>query len=122
MCHSGQVQLHHLAFRTRNFGATSEFYRDLVGLPVVREQPGKSIWLGLEASVLMIEHAAPDEPVIPVGSRDLVALRVDRADRMRLKAKLLAARVILDHETEYTSYFRDPDGRLVAFSDYVLAT
>lgn len=67
----------------------------------------------------MIERAGDDEPLPPPGGKDLLALAIAPAARTRLRAALLAEH-LLEHETDHTLYFRDPDGRRVAVSSYPL--
>lgn len=109
------MEIHHLAFRTRDLPRLTGFYEEVLGLRRVREQPGYSVWLAIGTGVLMLEQAAPDELEPPPGGRDLVAFRVDDATRAALRA-----RVEVEDETAFTTYFRDPDGRRVAVSTYAL--
>ena len=51
---------------------------------------------------------------------ELVAWQVDAQDRAAVRARLAAEGVPIEHETEHTTYFRDPDGRRVAVSTYPL--
>lgn len=91
------------------------FYAGVLGLHVVRRDDARgSVWLDLDGAVLMIERAEPGEPAIPAGSKELVAFAVDdkEAWRGRIPASAIEA------ETAHTLYFRDPDGRRVAVSDY----
>ena len=112
------ARLHHLALRTRDITQVARFYQDWFGLQVVRDMPPRSVWLGLdEDAVLMVEAAGPEEPSIPAGSLELVALRVSVEQRAALRARLLAAGR-LEAETAHTLYFRDPDGRRIGASSY----
>lgn len=114
------MRVHHIALRTRSVEALAAFYRELLQLPVVREQPGYSVWLGLEHAVLMIERAQETEPPIPAASRELLALAVDTVERSRIAAALQARGLVVEEQTVYTLYFRDPDGRRVGVSTYPL--
>jgi catechol 2,3-dioxygenase-like lactoylglutathione lyase family enzyme len=114
------MQVHHLAFRTRDLERLCAFYEGVLELARVREQPGYSVWLAAGGAVLMLERAADDEPVYGAPIRDLVAFRVDDAGRARVKARLAAAGIPVEGETGFTTYFRDPDGRRVAVSTYPL--
>ena len=106
------MQLHHLALRTCDVERLVAFYRRVFDLLVVREGPhgsGRSVWLGLEHGVLMIEPAAEDEPLIDPRSLVFVAFRVDLARRAHIEA-----RVTVEDRTEHTIYFPAPDGRHLA--------
>ncbi|MFH1808197.1 MAG: VOC family protein [Pseudomonadota bacterium] len=114
------MRLHHIALRTHRVDEVVAFYRDLLALPVVRAQAGRSVWLGLETSVLMVENATADEPGIPPGSGELLAFAVDAATQERIELALRACAVAIEDRTDFTVYFRDPDGRRVGVSTYPL--
>ena len=114
------MQPHHLAFRTRDLARLRRFYQELLGLRSVREQAYYSVWLALGDAVLMLEQAEADEPTVPAGSLELLALRVDAQERARLLDQLRAGGVAIEDQTDFTSYFRDPDGRRIAISTYPL--
>ncbi|MCA9540797.1 MAG: VOC family protein [Myxococcales bacterium] len=114
------MRLHHLALRTAAPEPLAAFYADVFGLSRVREQAGYSIWLGLDDAVLMIERAAPDEPLVPAGSLEFCAFAVDEAGRAAVEARLADHGCAVEARTAYTLYFRDPDGRRVGVSTYPL--
>lgn len=99
--------------RTQDVERLERFYAGLLGLPVVRrDQARGSVWLDAGGPVLMIEKASEVEPRIAGGTLELVAFAVARIDDWR-------AKIAVEAETANTLYFRDPDGRRVALSDYV---
>ncbi len=114
------MRLHHLAFRTRDVERLVAFYARVLGLRETRDARPRSVWLGLEAAVLMIEAKAPDEPDPPPGSLELVAFAVDAEAKsaVRDRAESLGC---YDGETAHTVYFRDPDGRRVGVSTYPIS-
>jgi glyoxylase I family protein len=114
------LPVHHLALRTRDVAALTHFYRAALGLAVVREQPGYSVWLSLGAAVLMIERRGDGEPDVPAGTMELTAFAVTDEGRARVKDALAAMGVAVEGETAFTTYFRDPDGRRVGVSTYAL--
>jgi catechol 2,3-dioxygenase-like lactoylglutathione lyase family enzyme len=98
--------------RTRDTPRLERFYAGVLGLRVVKRDAARgSVWLDADGTVLMIEPALPEEPAIDAASRELVAFGVARVDEWR-------TRVSVEAETAHTLYFRDPDGRRVAVSDY----
>jgi catechol 2,3-dioxygenase-like lactoylglutathione lyase family enzyme len=106
------VRIHHVALRTRDLARLDRFYATVLGLRVVRRDDARgSVWLDAGGTVLMLERAGADEPVVPAGTMDLVAFAVDDKETWR-------NRVAVEAETEHTLYFRDPDGRRVAVSSY----
>ncbi|MBI5517971.1 MAG: VOC family protein [Deltaproteobacteria bacterium] len=114
------MRLHHLALRTRDLEALAGFYRDVFGLPAVRETPGYSVWLRAGDVVLMLERRGEEEPGPAEGSQDLVAFAVDPEGREEVLARLARRGVPVEASTEHTRYFRDPDGRRVAVSTHPL--
>lgn len=112
--------IHHLALRTRDVEQLVTFYREWFELQVARDRRPRSVWLALGASaVLMIERAEPSEPSPDPSSLELLAFAISDAQRPLLRERLRRAQ-LLEAETEYTLYFRDPDGRRVAASCYPL--
>ena len=113
--------LHHLAMRTSDLAALAAFYRDMLGLEIVRDASPHSLWLGLGGdAVLMIESRADGEAGVPPGSMELVALRVS-VDEKDAVARRARERGCFDGETSFTVYLRDLDGRRIGVSTYDLA-
>jgi catechol-2,3-dioxygenase len=101
--------------RTQDLPRLEAFYVGVLGLDELRRDDGRgSVWLEAGGTVLMLERAAPDEPCVPEGSKELLAFAIDAGARDAFRAK-----VAVEAETEHTLYFRDPDGRRVAVSSYV---
>ena len=117
------MEIHHIAFRTRELARLEAFYREGLGLEVVRRRNGQSVWLALGArAVLMLEQADPGEPLVPSGTLELIALTVSDPGRASVRRRLEEHGVAVEDETEHTTYFRDPDGRRVAVSTHPLTT
>ncbi len=113
------MRLHHLALRTRDVPRLRAFYADVLGLPGERASDA-SVWLRTGGAIVMIEAAGPDEPAVPPGSLELVAFAIDEDEKPAWRARLAARGVVLEAETAFTLYFRDPDGRRVGVSHYPL--
>lgn len=113
------MKIHHVALRTPAPAALAAFYRTILGLEIVREQP-HGIWLGLDDAVLMIEQAGPGEPPPDPGSLRLLAFAVDAEERAAIGARLAAAGLAIEARTAFTWYFRDPEGRRLGISTYPL--
>ncbi|MFT3916361.1 MAG: VOC family protein [Anaeromyxobacteraceae bacterium] len=120
---------HHLAIQCADLVRCEAFYRDVLGLAVVKRWPDamggeRSVWLALDGqgSFLALERAgAPpvDAPFQdPRPGLHLVALRIARADRERWEARLGAAGVAIVHRSRYTLYVRDPEGNRVGLSHH----
>ena len=112
------MRIHHLAFRTRDLARLEAFYAGALGLPVRERHGDRSVWLGVGDAILMLERAEVGEPDVPPGSMDFVAFDVEKDARIGYLARLAEAGVAVEHQTEFTLYFRDPDGRRVGISHY----
>jgi catechol 2,3-dioxygenase-like lactoylglutathione lyase family enzyme len=128
------MRIHHLALRTADLSRLKAFYADVLGLRVVaREEAAPSsgsVWLAAGGAVLMLERAADGEASVTPGTMDLLAFTsdderacagsADRDARETWRARLENAGVRVEGESAHTLYFRDPDGRRIAFSTHPL--
>jgi catechol 2,3-dioxygenase-like lactoylglutathione lyase family enzyme len=113
------VRIHHVALRVLDLERSIAFYSKLLGLPVMRRNTEKgrlrSVWLAAGDSVVMLERVlagvGPDS-----GSAHLLALQVD--DLEAWERRLSNAGVALDGRTQWSLYFRDPDGHRVGVSRF----
>jgi catechol 2,3-dioxygenase-like lactoylglutathione lyase family enzyme len=112
------MRVHHLAFRTRDLARLERFYSEVLGLTVTRRDEERSVWLRSGVTALMLERAEDDEPEVPAGTRELVAFAIEEANKERWRRLLQSHGVVIEGETAFTLYFRDPDGRRVALSHY----
>lgn len=112
------MHIHHIAMRTRDLPRLEQFYTQVLGLGVVQRDTTRSVWLRAGEAIVMLEAAEAKEPVVAAGSMELVAFRVHKDDVARYRNVLRAANVIIEAETMYTLYFRDPDGRRVGLSHF----
>lgn len=124
--------LHHLAVQCADLEACERFYREVLGLRVLRRWPAedgrgdRSVWLatgdGPGAPFLALERAAT--PAAARAWRDgsaglhLAALRIAARDRGHWEARLAAAGVEVVHRSQWTLYFRDPEGNRVGLSHH----
>jgi catechol 2,3-dioxygenase-like lactoylglutathione lyase family enzyme len=111
------VRIHHVALRVQDLEAAREFYGGLLGLPELKRDGARSVWLRAGDAVLMLEQnlrgKGPDE-----GSGHVLALAVD--DLGSWEEKLALAGIPIEDRTEHTLFFRDPDGHRVGLSVYEL--
>lgn len=118
------MRMHHLAFRTHDLERLRRFYETAIGLRLHSEHHRtdgslRSIWMGLEGVVLMLEAAEPTEPEPSPVSMEMVAFAIEDGEREAVRARLAAAGIAIEAETPFTLYVRDPDGRRIGLSSYV---
>lgn len=107
------MRIHHLALRTDDLAALERFYVGILGLAITRRGPS-SLWLELSGgTILMLEQRDPSEPKIDPETKELLCFGIAPHERERV-----AAKVEIEAHTDYTLYFRDPDGRRVGVSSY----
>jgi catechol 2,3-dioxygenase-like lactoylglutathione lyase family enzyme len=119
---------HHLAIQCADLGRCEAFYREVLGLPLLRRWPregggDRSVWLSLgDGSFLALERA--DGPAAPAPWRDgkaglhLFALRIAASERRGWEDRLEAAGVLVVHRTRWTIYFHDPEGNRIGLSHH----
>jgi glyoxylase I family protein len=123
---------HHLAIQVRDLPDAERFYRDVLGLAVLRRwpardgQPGeRSVWLDVgDGSFLALEVVAHGPTAREDAARGtspglhLLALKIDRGERARWERRLTAADVPVESRTTFTLYVRDPEGNRVGLSHW----
>ncbi len=107
------MRIHHLALRVRDLEAAREFYSGLLGLPEVKRDSSRSIWLRVGDAVLMLERKLRGTGT-DAGSGHVLALAAE--DLELWEQKLTAAGIPIDDRTAHTLFVRDPDGHRVALS------
>jgi catechol 2,3-dioxygenase-like lactoylglutathione lyase family enzyme len=119
-------RLHHVALGATDVERVAEFYQGIFGLQecarhLYDDGRLRSIWLNMSGAVLMVEHTrqAPRR-VHGVGRGPfLIAFSAeDPAERRAVEERAAAAGSPTESRTEFTSYFRDPEGNRVAVSCY----
>lgn len=121
--------LHHLAIGARNVERLAAFYSMAFGLREVSRQRDadgdlRSVWLGLESAVIMIERVTQGREITPDMNAGLflIAFRIEPSERVDFESRLAAHACPVESRTEHTSYFRDPEGNRFAISSYPLRT
>ena len=121
------LALHHVAIQCHDLDRCERFYRDVLGLPVLRRWPregggDRSVWLALDGGFLALERA--DHPPEDLPWRDgrpglhLVALRIGAGERVGWEDRLRAHDVPVVHRTRWTLYVRDPEGNRIGLSHH----
>ena len=121
-------RLHHLALGARDVEQLARFYTQVLGLRELERHHCdagllRSIWLEVGGAVLMIEHTEQRRHVVPGVDAGLclIAFQMDQAAQARLESELVARGYPLESRTEYTRYFRDPEGNRFAVSSYAFS-
>jgi glyoxylase I family protein len=121
--------IHHLAIQVQDLARCESFYRDLLGLPVLRRWPrdggggDRSVWLDLGAgSFLALEvvgagDTSPDQHDDRPGLH-LLALRIAGEQRAFWVDRLTSAGFPIYRRTPYTIYVRDPEGNRIGLSHW----
>jgi glyoxylase I family protein len=121
------LALHHLALQCADLESCEAFYREVLGLSVLRRWPrseggDRSVWLAVEGGFLALERAAEAPAAGPwrdgKAGLHLLALRIAAADRPLWEARLAARGVEVVHRTRWSVYFRDPEGNRIGLSHY----
>lgn len=119
-------RLHHIGLGARDVDVVAQFYQEVLDL----EECGRhlygdgrlrSVWLDTGGVILMIEHTGKRRKNVEgVGAGPfLLAFTVeDDAAREQMEARLAERGAEIESRTEYSSYFRDPEGNRVAVSYY----
>src|SRR4051794_16065176 len=118
--------LHHVTAICRDLERTIAFYRDTLGLPIVRDAfsdddpEARHVWFdgGNGTFVTFMEYAEMPEGVVGIGSTHHFALRVDSHDeqvawRDYLRNKGVPCSEVLDRGSFHSIYVKDPDGHVV---------
>ena len=115
------MRLHHIAFRTGDVARLAHFYGAVLGLAERQAPRPEVVWFDAAGVIVMIEPATPTEPGPSAGTMDLIAFTITASDVTRFRNTLALYNVPIEHETAYTIYVRDPDGRRIGLSHFEVA-
>ena len=120
---------HHVAIQCADLAGCERFYREVLGLAVLRRWPrdeggDRSIWLSLGEGDGFLALERADEAPEPRPWRDgrpglhLVALRIAPSERRTWEDRLEEAGIRVVHRTRWTIYFHDPEGNRIGLSHH----
>jgi glyoxylase I family protein len=121
------LAFHHLAVQCTDLALCERFYREVLGLPLLRRWPSpeggdRSVWLAVGDGFLALERAeAPPARGAwrdPAAGLHLVALRIGADERARWEERLASSGVEVVHRTRWTLYVRDPEGNRIGLSHW----
>jgi catechol 2,3-dioxygenase-like lactoylglutathione lyase family enzyme len=121
------VGLHHIALGAKDVERVVSFYCDVLGLRELTRHhyadgQTRSVWLDLRGVIVMIEKTDRTRKLVQGVDAGpfLIAFAVEASKRVGLEQVLESSGYPVELRTEYTSYFRDPEGNRVAISCYEL--
>ena len=95
------------------FAATVALYRDLLGLPVITEEPGRLAWFRLGDGTQVHVYGPLDEDHLAFGPSPCVGFLVDDADATRVHLEASGIPFLWETQRDGTvvwAHFRGPDG------------
>ncbi|TGN19558.1 VOC family protein [Leptospira idonii] len=107
--------IHHIAIGTDSVRFVSQFYLQIPGCRLERENKEetgeslRSVWIRSEDILLMIESGEKEAPK---------ALVFTFQEKDRPDWEVFFQTVRIERRTDYTLYFRDPDGNLLGLSHF----
>jgi glyoxylase I family protein len=124
------MELHHFAVQVHDLEGAVRWYRELLELPLLREWHDdkgalRSVWLRLSGDAfLALERCArpPETKGETWADRELgyhlVAFRIAPGERLLWEQRLAERGVPIEHRTQWTVYFRDPEGNRIGLSHH----
>jgi catechol 2,3-dioxygenase-like lactoylglutathione lyase family enzyme len=113
--------------------AARDFYRDVLGLQILTEVPGRHVFFCLDGAMLLLfdpiatvegpaDPPAPQVPPHGATGPGHVCFRVARDDLPQWREALVAAEVRIDSEVDWPNgassiYFRDPAGNSLEMAE-----
>jgi len=116
--------LHHIALGTPRVEAIADFYERCVGLERFKvhfESNGavRSIWLRCGLTVVMVERTSTETRLEPMSLNNGWSTVVFGGDfGVTVEESICDAGGTRDGHTEFTRYFRDPDGNRFGLSSF----
>lgn len=116
--------INHVAVLCHGLPGMLAFYRDVLGLEVQRlwhEPDGavRSVWLSLDGAFIALERSTAVGSHMAGGPGwHCVALDIPLEERQAWKDRLTMHNVPITRETDFSIFFTDPEGNLLALSHH----
>ncbi len=123
------LAFHHVAIQCADLARCERFYREVLGLAVLRRWPregggDRSVWLAVDQGDAFLALERADEAPRESPWRDgkpglhLFALRIGASERGSWEERLHEAGVRVVHRTRWTIYFHDPEGNRIGLTHH----
>ncbi len=116
--------LHHIALKVHDLLSTATFYERIMGLKEIDrkylpDETLRSIWLKMDdGTILMIEKGDQLTGSGESNGWHLLAFEMTASEREEKKNFLQTHGVVIEMESDFSLYFRDPEGNRLAFTHY----
>jgi len=126
--------LHHLTAISRDMDRTIAFYRDLLGVAIVKDgasddDPGtRHVWFGIGAAgagslISFLHYPQMPDGVVGAGSTHHFACAVESAEELEawrdyLRGQGVDCTDVFDRGAFHSIYLRDPDGHIVEIATH----
>ena len=119
------MRVHHIAIQVADLAAMSAFYRDLLGLTETKAARDGVTWFTAGEIILMLEpvNGAIRDEVFASSTPGLhvVSFGIDVATRDAWKEKFATRPILLERETPYSLFIRDPEGNRIGLTHFPVA-
>lgn len=120
------VGLSHAAVVVSDLAPAERFYMELLGLRLLTRHADaagrpRSLWVALEGEAFLAIELGDEQAARRADAgagHHCLALRITAEEREAWRARLAEHGVRVERESDFTMYFRDPDGSLVALSHW----
>lgn len=116
------MKINHIALKVLDVESISKFYGEILGLPILRRNEDHkglySIWHDLDGAILMIERLSLGSSNSGNMGWHILALQIEQSSRDGWRKRLAEARVQIEEESDFTLYFKDPEGNRIALSHF----
>lgn len=118
------IKAHHMALKCHHLTAMGEFYGEVLRLDLVDQKKNgeelRSLWFKVGDIILMIEKEAQlkEESKVNRPGWDILVFQIEKKQQDQWRRHLLENHIQIEDETDYTLYFRDPEGNRLGLSWY----